>query len=57
LTSVELDTVAGAVMILLQDRFTAIMGDPELPRQLAGFNDKLIDQKTGRAQIQASLAS
>lgn len=57
LTSVELDTVAGAVGILLQDRFTAIMDDPELPRQLAAFSDNLIDQKTERAQIQASLAS
>ena len=57
LTSVELDTVAGAVMILLQDRFTAIMDDPALPQQLDEFNDKLIDQKTERAQIRASMAS
>jgi hypothetical protein len=57
LTSVELDTVAGAGGILLQDRFKAIMDNPELPRQLAAFSDDLIEQKIERAQIQASLAS
>jgi hypothetical protein len=57
LTSTELDTVAGAVMILLQDRFTRAMDDPELPKQLVEFQDKLTDQKTERAQIQAEMAS
>ena len=57
LTSVELDTVAGAVMILLQDRFTEVMDDPALPRLLEEFQDKLTGQKTERAQIRASMAS
>jgi hypothetical protein len=57
LTSVELDTVDGAVMILLQDRFTAVMDDPALPKLLDEYQDKLTDQKTERAQIQASMAS
>jgi hypothetical protein len=57
LTSVELDTVHGAVMILLQDRFTAAMDDPALPKLLDEFQDKLSDQKTERAQIHASMAS
>jgi hypothetical protein len=57
LTSVELDTVSGAVMILLQERFRAVMDDPELPRQLEGFQGKLSGQKTERAQIRESMAS
>jgi hypothetical protein len=57
LTSVELGTVSGAVMILLQDRFRSVMDDPELPRQLAGFQDKLTGQKTERAEIRKSMAS
>jgi hypothetical protein len=57
LTSVELGTVSGAVMILLQPRFTTVMDDPALPGQLGGFQDKLTDQKTERAEIQASMAS
>jgi hypothetical protein len=57
LTSVELDTVSGAVMILLQDRFTRVMDDPALPKLLDELQDKLTDQKTERAQIQESMAS
>jgi hypothetical protein len=57
LTSVELDTVSGAVMILLQERFRAVMDDPELPLQLEGFQGKLSGQKTERAQIRESMAS
>lgn len=57
LTSVELDTVCGAVMLLLQDRFTAVMDDPALPRLLDEFHDKLIDQRKERADIWASMVS
>jgi hypothetical protein len=57
LTSVELDTVAGAVAILLQDRFAKSMDDPALPKLLDEFRDKLTDQKTERAQIRAEMAS
>jgi hypothetical protein len=57
LTSVELDTVAGAVVILLQRRFTEVMDDPALPKLLDEFQDKLTDQRTERAQIRASMAS
>lgn len=57
LTSSELDKVAGAVDILLQERFTNVMDDPELAKQLREFQGKLNDQKTERAQIRASLAS
>ena len=57
LTSSELDKVAGAVATLLEERFTNVMDDPELAKQLREFQDKLNDQKTERAQIQASLAS
>jgi len=57
LTSAELGTVAGAVDTLLQPRFTAVMDDPELSKLLAEFQDGLNDQKTERAEIQASLAS
>jgi hypothetical protein len=57
LTTAELDTVAGAVDILLQDRFTAAMDDPALPTLLDEYRDKLNDQKTERAQLRASIAS
>jgi hypothetical protein len=56
LTSAELDKIAGAVAVLLQERFTRVMDDPELPRQLADFRDQLEAQKTERAQLQASIA-
>jgi hypothetical protein len=57
LTSVELDTVAGATGILLQDRFTSAMGDPALPRLLREFCDGLYGQKAERAQIRASIGT
>jgi hypothetical protein len=57
LTSVELDTVSGAVVILLQDRFTRVMDDPALPERLREFDTALTGQKTERVQIQASIAS
>jgi hypothetical protein len=53
LTSVELDTVAGAVSILLQERFTAVMGDPALPKLLGEFYDSLNEQKAERARLRA----
>ena len=57
LTSVELDSVWGAVNVLLQKRFTEVMDDPALPRLLDEFRDKLIDQRRERAEIQASMPS
>lgn len=57
LTSVELDTVAGAVIILLQDRFTAVMDDPDLPKLLGDYQIELNAQKTERAEIKASMSS
>ena len=55
LTSIELDTLAGAVVILLQRRFTDAMDDPELSAQLNGLRDALDEQKAERAQIRASI--
>jgi len=57
LTGVELGTVCGAVMTLLQDRFTKAMDDPELPKPLDEFQDRQADRKTERAQIRAPMAS
>jgi hypothetical protein len=57
LTSTELDKVSGAVATLLEERFTNVMDDPELAKQLRDFCKALDDQKTERAQIRASLAS
>lgn len=54
LTSIELDTVAGAVGILLQERFVSVMDDPGLPQLLEAFQDRLSDQKRERTEIQAS---
>jgi hypothetical protein len=56
LTSVELDTVNGAVGILL-DRFIPFMGDPALPRLLTEFRDALSVQKAERAEIRASIGA
>lgn len=57
LTSLELDSVAGATIILLQDRFTAGMGDPALPRLLREFHGDLNRQKTERAELRASIGT
>lgn len=53
LTSIELDTVSGAVMILLQDRFTRVMDDPALPVVLDEFRARLDGEKAEREQIRA----
>jgi hypothetical protein len=55
LTSLELDRVAGATIILLQGRFTSVMGDPALPRLLREFHDELNLQKAERAALRASI--
>lgn len=60
LSGIEIDTVSGAVGILLQPRFTEVMDDPALPDKLAEFQDRLTDEKTRRvkvAKVQASQAS
>ena len=57
LTSTELGKIAGAVAILLQPRFTSLMDDPGLPRLLGDFRGELEQQKTERAQLQASISS
>jgi hypothetical protein len=57
LTSVELDTVSGAVMILLQDRFTRVMDDPALPKLLDEFHGDLNRQKAERAELRASIGT
>jgi hypothetical protein len=57
LTSVELDTVAGAASILLQDRFTNCMDDPALAPLLRELHRALDGQKAERAQIRAEMAS
>jgi hypothetical protein len=57
LTSVELGSVAGAVGILLQDRFVPSMKEPALPRLLGEFRDSLKVQKAERAQVRASIGA
>jgi len=57
MTSAELDAAWGAVMILLQDRFTEVMDDPDLPKLLNAYQGALCAQKAQREQIQASMAS
>jgi hypothetical protein len=56
LTSVELDTVAGATGILL-DRFASFMDDPALPRLLTEFRDSLSQQRSERAAIRDSIGA
>lgn len=55
MTTAELGSAWGAVIILLQDRFTDLMDDPELPRLLEGFQGDLTTQRTEREQLRASV--
>jgi hypothetical protein len=57
LTSVELGTVSGAVVILLENHITSVMDDPDLAKLLREFESSLGKQKTERAQLRASIAS
>lgn len=57
LTSVELDTMSGAVTILLEARFTSAMDDPALPQLLREFDVSLGEQKTERQQLRASIGA
>jgi hypothetical protein len=50
LTSTELDTLSGAVLILVT-RFIALMEDPLLPKLLREFRDELVIEKADRARI------
>jgi hypothetical protein len=56
LTSVELDTVSGAVAILLEVRFTSVMDDPGLSKLLCEFDGDLSTQKTEREELKASVS-
>jgi hypothetical protein len=55
LTSAELDSLAGAVATLLEERFANLMDDPELPRKLREFDSGLAAQKQERAQLRAEI--
>jgi hypothetical protein len=50
LTSSELDTLSGAVLILVT-RFTGLMDDPLLPKLLRDLRDALVIEKADRARI------
>lgn len=50
LTSSELGTFWGAVDALVE-RFTALMDDPELPRQLTALREELVTEEADRARI------
>jgi len=50
LTSSELDTLSGAVLVLVT-RFTALMDDPLLPDLLRGFRDALVIEQADRTRI------
>lgn len=54
LTSSELDTLSGAVLVLAT-RFTALMDDPLLPNLLREFRDALVIEKADRARIADTL--
>jgi hypothetical protein len=53
LDSIEIGTVAGAVMILRQPRFTPIMDDPMLPQMLEAFEEDVNQEKHERTTGQA----
>jgi hypothetical protein len=50
LTSTELDTLSGAVLVLVT-RFIGLMDDPLLPKLLRDFRDSLTIEKADRARI------
>jgi hypothetical protein len=50
LTSTELRTLSGAVLVLLT-RFTTLMNDPLLPELLREFRDALVIEQADRARI------
>jgi hypothetical protein len=50
LTSSELDTLSGAVLVLVT-RFTGFMDDPLLPKLLRELRDALMIEKADRARI------
>jgi len=52
MTSIELDSLAGAVDILLS-RFTRDMDDPALPAMLRGYQEALSAETAERARISA----
>jgi hypothetical protein len=57
LTSTEFGKVSAAVDTLLDDKFVAVMDNPELPELLREFKTELDGQKDEREQLQASIAS
>ncbi len=57
LTTSELDSLWGAVVILLQPRFTSIMDDLALPRLLEQLQELLRAQRVERQQLRAEVAS
>jgi hypothetical protein len=57
LTTSELDSLWGAVVILLQPRFTSIMDDPALPRLLDQLRELLRAQRADRQQLRAEVTS
>jgi hypothetical protein len=55
LTSVELDSLHGALGILLQGRFMGHMDDPALPAMLRGFLAQLDTEKAERREALANI--
>jgi hypothetical protein len=53
LNRTEVDNLAGAVLILRQERFTRIMDDPELIRMIEEFESALNAHKAKRPGVQA----
>ena len=51
LRPVELTTLAGALAVLRQPRFTNIMDDPDLPMLLAGFAEDVSDHQARLAAL------
>jgi hypothetical protein len=57
LTSLELGPLSGAVVILLQHRFTGCVDDPALAPLLRELRGALDEQKAERQQIRASIGA
>jgi len=55
LTSSELDTLSGAVLVITT-RFTTLMDDPLLPKLLREFRDALVNEKADRTRIADELS-
>jgi hypothetical protein len=50
----EFDALAGAVAVMIEGRFTAVMDDPDLPKRLVAFDVKLEAEQGERGDAKSA---